>query len=106
MAGKICLGMHALATLPRDQWGVVVGKYARLYGATGDYTAALRALEKAREAKDNDPALFFLLGYHYAYLGYPKEAVRELDQALKLAPKDEVARKIHDAAAAKPKPGS
>jgi tetratricopeptide (TPR) repeat protein len=90
---------QALAVLPSDQWGVVVSKYARLYGATGDYTTALRALEKAREERPKEPALFFLLGYHYTFLGYPAEAVRELNDALKLAPKDELARKLRDRAA-------
>jgi tetratricopeptide (TPR) repeat protein len=97
---------HGLAMLPQDQWGVVVGKYARLYGSTGDYTAALRTLEKARNDNPRDPALRFLLGYHYAYLGYPKEAMRELVELVKLAPGDAIARKIRDAAAAKLKPGS
>ena len=95
---------QGLAMLPQDQWGVVVGKYARLYGATGDYTASLRTLEKARNDNPKDPALRFLLGYHYAYLGFPKEAVRELDEGLKVAPGDTIARKIRDAAAAKLKP--
>jgi hypothetical protein len=97
---------HGLAMLPQDQWGVVVGKYAQLYGATGDYTAALRTLEKARNDNPKDPAVRFLLGYHYAYLGYPKEAVRELDELIKLAPGDTVGKKIRDAAAAKLKPES
>ena len=95
---------RGLSMLPQDQWGVVVGKYARLYGTTGDYTAGLRTLEKARTDNPKDPALRFLLGYHYAHLGYPRETVRELDELLKVAPGDALARKIRDAAAARIKP--
>ena len=50
-------------------------------------------LEKRRRVSDA-PELRFLLGYHYGYLGYPKEAVRELDKALEMAPQDELARKL------------
>jgi len=96
---------HGLAMLPQERWGAIVSQYARLYGATGDYTASLRTLEKARNDNPKDPALHFLLGYHYAYLGYPREAVRELDEAIKAAPGDDIAKKVRAAAAAKVKPG-
>ena len=80
---------------------MVVGNYTKLYRNVQDYTDALRALEAARNKKPDDPSLRFLLGYHYAFLGYPKEAVRELDELLKLAPRDEIAKKLRDAMAAK-----
>ncbi|HVC97470.1 MAG TPA: hypothetical protein VND64_27555, partial [Pirellulales bacterium] len=60
----------------------------------------LRALEAARTKQDS-PALRFLLGYHYAYLGFPQQAVRELDKALKLNPQDELARQLRDSMKAK-----
>src|SRR5262249_22977970 len=66
-----------------------------------DYTDQLRALEKARDTKQDDPALRFLLGWHYGYLGYPKHSVRELDKAIELAPKDEVSKKLREVMAAK-----
>ena len=53
----------------------------------------LRALETASE-KSESPVLQFLLGYHYGYLGYPKEAVRELDKGLKLMPQDAIAQEL------------
>lgn len=87
----------ALSVLPQDKWGVVVENYAELYGDPADYTQQLRALEAARKKDTDQPALRFLLGYHYAYLGYPREAVRELNKGLELAPKDEVAKKLLDA---------
>jgi hypothetical protein len=56
----------------------------------------LKALEKARDAKPDDAALRFLLGYHFGYLGYPKQATRELDKALDLQPKDLGSQKLRD----------
>lgn len=95
---------HATRILPEDQWGVIGSNYRELYTHIGDYTKQLRALEKARDDNPDKPALRFLLGWHYGYLGYPKEAVRELDKCLSLAPKDEVAQKIRNIMAAKLKP--
>lgn len=92
---------QAAQMLPDDKWGVVSGNYRQLYANIQDYTNQLRALEKARDAKPSEPAFHFLLGWHYGYLGYPKQALPELDKALELAPKDEVARKVRDAMAAK-----
>jgi tetratricopeptide (TPR) repeat protein len=82
--------------LPPDKWGTVVSNYKELYTNISDYTSQLRALEKARDDKPNDPGLRFLLGWHYGYLGYPTQAVRELDKTLELAPKDDVAKKVRD----------
>ncbi|HXT57420.1 MAG TPA: hypothetical protein VN699_02245, partial [Pirellulales bacterium] len=41
------------------------------------------------------------LGYHYGYLGFPREAVRELDKAIKLNPQDQLAAKLKSIMAAK-----
>ena len=92
-AGAIQLGMQML---PVEKWGAVVEHYRELYPKIGDYTTQLRALEKARDQKADDPALRFLLGYHYGYLGYPKNAVQQLDKCLELAPKDELSQKLHE----------
>ena len=58
-------------------------------------------LEKARKDKPDSPALRFLLGWHYGYLGYPVQAVKELDKAVELAPQDEVTKKLRDVMVAK-----
>jgi len=92
---------NGLTMLPTEQWGVVLSNYTQLYGNTQDFVDSLKKLEKGRKEKPNDPAVRFLLGYEYAFLGYPKEAVEELDKLLKLAPKDEVAKKLRDLMAAK-----
>jgi tetratricopeptide (TPR) repeat protein len=84
---------RAIERLPASKWGEVIKNYSELYHDNQEYTDQLRVLEKRRRANDS-PMLRFLLGYHYGYLGYPKEAVRELDKALEMAPEDELARKL------------
>ena len=85
---------QGLLLLPEEQWNIVVVHHKELYGRIGDYTTQLRSLEQARKAKFDDPALRFLLGYHYGFLGYPERALKELDKGLELVPKDELAQKL------------
>src|SRR5262249_10030746 len=95
----------AMQMLPKDQWGVVASNYKDLYGNPQEYTDQLRALEKAVKAKPDNPATRFLLGFHYAYLGFPKEAVDQLDRGIKIAPQDEGAKQLRNEMRAKlPKP--
>lgn len=97
----------AMQMLPKEHWGVVVKNFRELYGNTLDYTTHLRALEQAEAEKPKDPALRFLAGFHYAYLGYPKESIDQLDKGLKIAPRDEMARQLRDEMQAKlPKPAA
>jgi len=93
-AGSLQQGM---LLLPEEAWGVVPQNYKDLYGKTGDYSQQLKALEAARKAKPDEPGLRFLLGYHYGYLGYAAEAVKELDHGLKIVPQDELAEKMRAA---------
>jgi tetratricopeptide (TPR) repeat protein len=96
---------QAMQLLPKREWGIVVKNFRELYGNAQDYTTQMRALESAVKDKPNDPALRFLTGFHYAFLGYPKEAVYQLDKGLQAAPRDEMAKKLRDEMAAKlPKP--
>jgi tetratricopeptide (TPR) repeat protein len=92
-AGAVQQGMQVL---PQDKWGTVVQHYQELYPSNATYTNQLRALEAARNAKPDSPAIRFLLGYHYAYLGHPKQAVRELDKAVELNANDQLARQLRD----------
>lgn len=87
---------QGLQMLPRDKWGVVVENFRELYGPAQDYTTHLRALEKTIREKPEDPALRFLAGYHYFFLGYPQQALDQLDKGLKKAPRDQVAKKLRD----------
>jgi tetratricopeptide (TPR) repeat protein len=86
----------AMQTLPESEWGNVVKNYTQIYGNIGDYTNQLKALERARDAKTDSAPIRFLLGYHFGYLGYPKQAVRELDKALDLIPQDLGSQKLRD----------
>ena len=86
----------ALSALPQDKWGAVMENYKQLYANPDDYTSQLRALEKARDAQPDSPALHFMLGYQYSYLGYRDQAIRELDKTLQLEPKDRVAKSLRD----------
>jgi hypothetical protein len=91
----------AMSQLDKDQWGVVVTNYRELYGNSSDYTTQLRALEAAVRDKPNDPALRFLLGYHYTYLGYPQQGADQLATAVNLAPQDQLAKQLLEATKAK-----
>jgi tetratricopeptide (TPR) repeat protein len=92
-AGATQAAMHLM---PKDNWGVVVKNYRELYGNTRDYTTQIRALEAALRKEPNDPAMRFLAGFHYAHLGYPAEAVYQLDKGLLNSPNDEVAKLLRD----------
>jgi tetratricopeptide (TPR) repeat protein len=91
----------SLMQIPKDKWGTVVANSRELYGNYMDYTTQLRSLETAAAAKPDDPGMRFLLGYHYAYLGYPKQAVDQLDKVIKQVPSDQVAQQLRSEMAAK-----
>jgi tetratricopeptide (TPR) repeat protein len=95
----------ALSMLPTDKWGTVVANYRDLYPNNQAYTDQLRALEATRKTNDS-PAVRFLLGYHYGFLGYPKEAMAELDKAISLAPQDNISQQLRDVMVAKQNPGA
>jgi len=97
----------AMQMMPKDKWGVVIANHKELYGNVQDYTDQLRALEKAIKDKPDNPGLRFLAGFHYAYLGFPREAVDQLDKVLKLQPRDEAAKQLRDELQAKlPQPAT
>ncbi len=97
-AGATQAAMHLL---PKDKWGVVVGNHKELYRNLQDYTDRLRALEKGVTDNPNNPALRFLLGFQYAYLGFPKEAVDQLNRGLKIEPRDVISKELRDEMQAK-----
>jgi tetratricopeptide (TPR) repeat protein len=87
---------QAARMIPQEHWGTIVENYKQLYGNHADYTSQLKKLEEARDSSPDSPAIRFLLGYQFGFLGYPDHAVRELDKVLELAPKDEVASQMRD----------
>src|SRR5262249_32188337 len=74
----------AMRLLTRSEWGIVIAHYNEIYGKSEDYTTQLRMLEKAVREKPGDPALRFLAGFHYAYLGFHQQALEQLEKGLKL----------------------
>jgi tetratricopeptide (TPR) repeat protein len=94
-------GMHSL---PQRDWGSVVRNYRHVYANIQDYTDQLRKLEAARTAQPDDVTLRFLLGYHFGFLGYPRQAVTELDKALALQPDDINAKQLQEGFAAQMRP--
>ncbi len=86
----------AMRRLPKEKWGAVISHYTELYGNTRDYTNQLRALEKRLKEKPNEPALRFLAGFHYAYLGFATQAIDQLDKVLTFVPRDDLARQLRD----------
>ena len=97
-AGATQVGMQII---PKDHWGVVASNYKELYSRVQDYSQQLRALEKAVGDKPDNPATRFLAGFQYAYLGFPQQAVDQLDKGLKLNPKDEAAKLLRNEMLAK-----
>ncbi len=84
----------AMQMLPESEWGTVLKNYKELYPDVAVYTKQIRTAEEARDAAPDDPALRFLLGYHFGYLNYPKHAVQELDKALDIEPRDAGSEKL------------
>lgn len=87
---------QVLMLLPQEKWGQVVSDYKKLYANPKDYLDQLKSLAKAAADKPNDPALRFLLGFHYGYSGRVADAVRELNKLVQLEPKDQLGRKLRD----------
>jgi tetratricopeptide (TPR) repeat protein len=94
-AGAVQAGFQLV---PRENWGVVVANYQELYGDTQDYVDQLKALEKAIKEKPKEAGLRLLVGYHYLYLGYPSEAIRELKVGEELAKTDQAMKELLKAA--------
>jgi hypothetical protein len=89
---------RALPLLPQEKWPTVIVNREPLYREPDDYANRLRDLEEASHKKSDDVALHLLLGYHYAFLGRQRDALRELNRALQLAPGDLVAKQLRDTA--------
>jgi len=92
---------QVLMLLPQEKWGQAVSDYKKLYANPKDYLDQLKSLAKAAADKPNDPALRFLLGFHYGYSGRVADAVGELNKLVQLEPKDQLGRKLRDLMAEK-----
>jgi hypothetical protein len=85
---------QAMQDLAPEQWGVVPANYRELYTNIQDYTDQLRALEQASLSAPNNSDLRFLLGFHYYYLGYPREAAQQLQAAANLDPSNQMIQRM------------
>lgn len=87
--------IHALlASGPGWDWTTM----SSLYADVNTYSAQLAALEKAAAAKPDDPALQFLLAYHYMTAANADAAKVALTNAQRLMPNDPVVAQLAEAA--------
>ena len=87
---------RAARRLPPQQWGFFVENHANYYEQPRQFTRQIRRLEDAIDIDPDAGDLRLLLGYQYGYLGYPAEAVAELDAALRGAPGDAFAAELRE----------
>jgi tetratricopeptide (TPR) repeat protein len=76
-----------LAVGPGWNWSTLIS----LYPSVDVYTEQLRKLEAAVKASPDDAALHFLLAYHYITTSATDPAIHQLQEVIRLQPKDTVA---------------
>ncbi len=81
------------ALLDRSQWGFVVENFREFYGAN-DYVPQAKALVEFTKANPNESYAFFLLGYHYKFLGHDEAARKQLAKAVELESRDRLAGEL------------
>jgi hypothetical protein len=85
---------QGMAMSDQADWGAVVKNYTRFYGNASDFTDQLRRLEKFVSEHPKATYARFLLGFQYGFLNYPAEARRELEEAVRLEDRDELAAQL------------
>jgi tetratricopeptide (TPR) repeat protein len=82
---------------------------APMYANPETYTQQLRALEAYARDNPKASAAHFLLAYHYLVLNHPADAVKQLQEVVKLSPNDQLAKQLvqafTDPETSKPAPG-
>jgi tetratricopeptide (TPR) repeat protein len=73
-----------LSIQPGMDWTSLSG----LYSDVNVFTGQLRALEAQRDAKPDDPAIRFLLGYLYSCMGFKDQAATQYEKIVAIQPKD------------------
>jgi tetratricopeptide (TPR) repeat protein len=76
-----------LSAGPGWDWTTMSG----LYPDVATYEAQLRAAEEYRGLHADDPAILFVLAYHYTTAGHDDAALNQLQQLIKLTPNDPLA---------------
>src|SRR5262249_39773603 len=65
---------------------------APMYSDPDTYVQQLRALEAYARANPKSSAAHFLLAYHYLVLDHAAEAVKQLQEVVKISPEDQLAK--------------
>jgi tetratricopeptide (TPR) repeat protein len=84
---------QAAALLDSDQWGYVVENYRRYYRGRAYIDQMDRLNEYIKKNPTADYA-YFLRGYQHGFLGHQKSALRDLNKAVKLESRDQLAAKL------------
>ena len=79
-----------LAAGPGWNWATM----SSLYPDAGVYTQQLRTLEDHIRQNPNDAPARFVLAYHYLVLGSKDEAIKQLQEVVRLQPKDTLSAEI------------
>jgi len=79
-----------LAVAPGWDWTTMSG----LYSDVDVYTGQLRALEAYSKQNPKAPEGHFLAAYHYMTAGHDEAAAGQLEEVVKLTPKDQVAQQL------------
>ena len=79
-----------LAAGPGWNWATM----SSLYPDAGVYTQQLRTLEDHIRQNPNDAPARFVLAYHYLVLGSKDEAIKQLQEVVRLQPKDKLSAEI------------
>jgi tetratricopeptide (TPR) repeat protein len=79
-----------LAVGPGWDWTTLIS----LYPSVDTYTQQLRKLEESVKGSPNDASLHFLLAYHYITTSATEPAIFQLQEVVRLQPKDTVALQL------------
>jgi tetratricopeptide (TPR) repeat protein len=79
-----------LAAGPGWSWDTL----APMYSDPDTYVQQLRALEAYARANPKSSAACFLLAYHYLVLDHAPEAVKQLQEVVKLSPDDQLSKQL------------
>jgi predicted Zn-dependent protease len=87
---------RAMVSLPANQWPGIPGDYRRYYASLARYADQLRALQNHVKNHPTDADARLLLGYHYGYLGYRSDALKQLAAAMRLSTDNSLVRQLSE----------
>ena len=84
---------RASSLLNPEDWGYVVENYAQYYRGNG-FVDQMKRLESFLETNPEAAYARFLRGYQFGFLGQTEVAIRELNRALELESRDQLAAEL------------